>query len=324
MPRFPPWVRISLRLAVTGGLLVAILQFVSLGDVAAAIGSARPEWLAAAVPLILAAPFLSAVRLRLLLSAQGPQIRLSEIVRINFATSFWVLALPGTLAGGPIRWFKLSRAGGGTMEPAAAIIYSRIAYMAGMALLGVLFVLAEVPRGVTWVAVASLVLFLGIVVTLAGLATRAGRWKLVRRLSARKEGLVARVVEAAGRYRHLSGRERAYVLALAVAENLVGTVVLFFLALGLGLELAFVTLGWVRSVVKLLMSLPVTISGLGIREGGLMIALEPYGVAGPNALALSLLLLATSLLVGAVGGALELHTAVTGGGVESPREADAG
>ena len=55
------------------------------------------------------------------------------------------------------------------------------------------------------------------------------------------------------------------------------------------------------------MSTTASIAGLGVREGGLMLALEPYGVAGANAVALSLLVFAIGLLVGAIGGALELR-----------------
>lgn len=314
--------RTGLRLAVTGALLFAVLQFVSFGEVLSVVRSAHPGWLAAAVPLVLLGPVLSAARLGVLLGAQGSTLSLSQIVRINFATGFWKLFVPGTLAAGPIRWLKLSRAGGGTVEPIAAIVYSRIAYMGGMALLGALFVAMEAPGGTTGLALVSLLLFVGLMVALATLASRADRWKLLRRLPGGEDGFLQRLIAAAARHRQLSGRDRARVVGFALAENLAGTLVIFFLALALQLPLSFITLGWVRAIVYLLTSLSITISGLGVREGGLMVALEPYGVPGSQAVALSLLVLGASVLIACVGGVLELKALLVVGQAKHRREAD--
>jgi hypothetical protein len=52
--------------------------------------------------------------------------------------------------------------------------------------------------------------------------------------------------------------------------------------------------------------IPISISGLGVREGALLFLLKPYGVWGEEALALSLIIFGiTVLLIGAIGGLLE-------------------
>jgi len=58
-------------------------------------------------------------------------------------------------------------------------------------------------------------------------------------------------------------------------------------------------------------NLPISISGLGVREGGLIMLLEPFGVSGATAVALSFLMLARSLLLGAIGATLEIQSALT-------------
>ncbi len=307
MPARRRLLRMGLRLALTGALLLIILHFVSLGSVLMVVRSVRRGWLVAAVPFVLLAPVLSAARLGVLLTAQGSRLSVGRIVRINFTTGFWMLFVPGTLAAGPIRWIKLSRAGAGTVEPIAAIVYSRIAYMGGMALLGAVFVSLEASRGTTTLALVSLLLFVGLMVALATVLARVDGWKLVRRLPGGEDGLLSRSIAAAARHRQLSGRDRARVVGFALAENLAGTLVIFFLARALRLSLSFITLGWVRAIVNLLTGLSITISGLGVREGGLMVALEPYGVPGSQAVALSLLVLGATVLVAVVGGVLELQ-----------------
>jgi hypothetical protein len=95
-------------------------------------------------------------------------------------------------------------------------------------------------------------------------------------------------------------------VALTIAATLLGIVATWWLAVALQLPVPFVTLAWVRSVVMLLAMLPVTISGLGVREGALVALLAPYGVLGPDALALALLVFGVTVAaVGVVGGVVE-------------------
>ena len=51
--------------------------------------------------------------------------------------------------------------------------------------------------------------------------------------------------------------------------------------------------------------LPLSFSGFGIREGGLILLLSPYGIPGAMAVALSFLLYLCRILVGVAGGLLE-------------------
>jgi len=66
------------------------------------------------------------------------------------------------------------------------------------------------------------------------------------------------------------------------------------------------SMGWVRSVVTVLTLLPISIGGVGVREGALVFTLQSLGVPAHDALALSLLVFATTILApGLAGGAVE-------------------
>jgi hypothetical protein len=72
------------------------------------------------------------------------------------------------------------------------------------------------------------------------------------------------------------------------------------------MELAYLTIGWTRSAAVLVTVLPVSLAGLGLREGAFVLLLAPYAVAPADALAYSLLAFATTVLaVGLIGGAIE-------------------
>jgi uncharacterized membrane protein YbhN (UPF0104 family) len=132
------------------------------------------------------------------------------------------------------------------------------------------------------------------------------RWPFWRSLGRRVgDNFIGHVLRAMGQYRHLTAGQTAALSGLAAFENLIGVAVVLLLAASIGVEVPFLTLGWIRSVVQLLDNLPLSIAGLGVREASLLVLLEPYGVAGERALALAFLLLGRSLLLGLVGGVLE-------------------
>ena len=100
-------------------------------------------------------------------------------------------------------------------------------------------------------------------------------------------------------------------LSLAVIGRLVNLLMYFFFALALFLPLTYVTLAWVRTVVYLLVLLPVSFSGLGVREGAMLLLLGPYGIEPAHIVALSMLVFIAVLLHAAVGGVYEIADAFT-------------
>ena len=65
---------------------------------------------------------------------------------------------------------------------------------------------------------------------------------------------------------------------------------------------------WFMAVplVALAMVLPISISGVGVREGGLALLLAPYGVPAEKAVAIGLLWFLLNILCGLAGGLMFL------------------
>lgn len=293
-----------LKLLIAVGILTAIFRLVPLTDVFGAIGSAHVAYVLASVPLILLGPYLSAARLKILTDSQGMSLTLPEIAEVNFVTRYYGLAVPGQLATGAIRWLRLTRIEDRKAEILAAILVSRFLHLAGLCLLGAAFFAVELAEGgeASIMGIPLVVGTLGLAGLLLLLATpRARRLPL-------RPGRLRRLIATTKSFRNLTRRQLSRAVLLALAENLAATIVVYLLALAVEVSVPFVSLGWIRAAVQLLVFLPISIAGLGVREGGLMLALEPYGVSGANAVALSLLVFAIGLLVGAIGGALELRS----------------
>ncbi|HET9494422.1 MAG TPA: lysylphosphatidylglycerol synthase domain-containing protein, partial [Chloroflexia bacterium] len=81
----------------------------------------------------------------------------------------------------------------------------------------------------------------------------------------------------------------------------------YVLCLALGIPLGFIDLLWVVAAASLLQSLPISIAGVGVREGAYVYILGSQGVDSASALALSLLVFGIQVLFALAGGLLQLQ-----------------
>ncbi len=305
--------RLLLRIGVSLGVLFLVFRAVPLAEIFASLRGLHP-WLAAGgFALALCMVYLAAIQTRILARNQGLTLSVGQIFRISFITNFYGLFLPGTLAGGAIRWYKFTReekkpAAALTTVVSARLLNTTIAVFVGIAC----WSLDESARN-------NPALGAGLVVVLATLALVC--WLLFHGAGARAiaayrgtrshlprtvRGAILRVLRSATKFRRLSASHVSAIVGLLLLYHLLGIVSLLLYARALDIELGVVSLGWVRTYVILITLVPVSISGLGVREGGLIYMLHAYGVSPALAVALSFVLFLMRLAVGAVGGILEV------------------
>ena len=103
---------------------------------------------------------------------------------------------------------------------------------------------------------------------------------------------------------------RPSLMTRAVAWSLLvqmgGSIAVAFVARGLGVTLPLSVWFAVVPLVALAMVLPISIGGVGVREGGLAFLLAPSGVPAEQAVAIGLLWFLTTIANGLVGGLLFL------------------
>jgi uncharacterized membrane protein YbhN (UPF0104 family) len=89
-----------------------------------------------------------------------------------------------------------------------------------------------------------------------------------------------------------------------------GILAMYLLALSLDLPITIIQIGWIRSVILLISMVPITFAGIGVRDSGLILLLGIYGVAAPDAVALSFLILLGNFVLALVGGIFELRNTI--------------
>ncbi len=298
--------------AIIGVAILAILFYkIPFADVWQAITTARWPLVLAAAGLTLLMQTAVADRLRRLCDAHGHGWSTLEILQINLATRFYGLFLPGgNFTGIAIRFYKLTGDRKHYTGTAVALFYDRIAATVSMCALGALFWLVERPDD-SWQALAAiLVAMLGMVIALLILFGRSPGPVVtrLRQLVGKLGGVKLHTLrQAVQESRSLSPKQTFMIYALSVMAHLLGVLGWYLLSQSLGLNLSFVTIGWVRSAMILATMIPISVAGLGLREGAALLLLTTYpGIENTDALAFSLLVFAAStLLVGLTGGLIE-------------------
>jgi hypothetical protein len=266
-------VRLIVAVGVSAGLLWLVLRRVPAAQVGAALRGARPELLALGILVQCAIPLLSALRTHRIARALGLPLRYGEALQILLAANFYSLAVPGQLPGGVITVYRYRALGAQTTGALRALASSR----------GVELLAFAISGGVVWGALARP--RLAAAIAFAGVLA----------------GLVASRAMTATR---LAAPLSAALIALVQVGVLAAVGSLFVRALG-G-ELGYLPAVWISAAAYLASVLPISVAGIGVREGVLVSCSAPLGLSAEVAIAWGLLLLAGRLLIAAFGGALEL------------------
>jgi uncharacterized membrane protein YbhN (UPF0104 family) len=254
---------------------------------------------------------LSASRWKLLL---GPDPRWLDLFRIYLIGQFAGLFLPTSVGGDVVRIAAVSRVKPAALTVSSVLLDRALGFVALLVylLIGVLLIPAHATdwgdrlrfgapaRWLLGVSGAGIVLIL--VVALSRILRRV-------RVFARDT-----LRAMASTFRGEPGRFAGALLLSFLVQGLYmcawGAA-----AAGLGLTLPIEFLLFAVPFVSLAMMLPVTISGMGVREGVWALLLAPLGIPGASGVALGLLFFAAFSLVGAAGG---VWLAVRGTGIAPP------
>lgn len=284
-----------LRVLVSALLLGVVLAYANVDQVASALREGDWSWFVAAVALMALVGVVGGIRWQLLLREAEVEVSSVRAVRAVGASLFLNNVLPTSFGGDAARAWLVGRESGRMLRSAAATVVDKAT------LLGCLFVLAwlalavdsDVPgslvRVLTWVTIG-----LAVAAVVAAL-TAAGVRPVVRRLP---ERLAAMIFEAWFTLRlwARSGRLMAGLLALGVLYQALAVLALVCVGKTVSVDLSFALAAVVAAVVVVAMLIPVSIGGLGVREGGFVLLLGEAGVDSADATVVSLLSAATILI----------------------------
>jgi len=297
-----------LRIVITVGMLAVLVRWVRLRSLLPRWDAATFAWLAGGVACSALGIVLSAVRWQRVLSAMELPTKMGRLVHASLASQFVSSFLPSTIGGDALRVTRLSARGAGDPSPSAPAAFASVVLdrMSGWLILPVLCLLGLVVnpallhlgRSSRAAVILSAVTLLALAATLAVAVNPrlGGRF-------ADHEGwlrFMGAVHLGLDRIRRRPAAAAQVVAVSAVYQlAMIGASLLACRALDIHIGptalLAFVP------AVAIVQVLPVTIGGLGLREGAFALFLHPLGVSVDRAVALGLALYAIHLISSLLG-----------------------
>lgn len=300
---------VAAKIGLTVTVLYWLLSQTSLLGLRTAFDQIPVVVLVAAVLLHLLVFFLAGVRWWLLLRSVVHDIALRHVLPSYYLGIFFNNLLPSSMGGDAVRILHLRWSGMQTQTLIGSALVDRIVGLAAVLLMGMMAVLIARPGLVPQSLVAILAGLTLSAAVVMGLAWTPAAVRLLNRLASRySETRIRRwFIEVAALGHAAASARRSVVAALLLSIALQSLViaVYFLIARSLDIPAPLVSYFVIVPLVFIAASLPISLGGLGVREGALVGLLALTGVERHSAANLSIVYLVV-MLAASLPGALVL------------------
>ena len=296
------WLSLTFRILATLALVGFVLQRVEWESLVSLLKSLQWQWFAAGQAIAIAIQVVAGIRWSALARPIGFIHSTGFFIWRFFEGVFFNLCLPSSIGGDVVKAYRLSDTNSGRLLAGCTILADRLAgvsalgILAGSALLSLRLKLSLSSTAV----VASLLLvsvLLGFRLTIGNLDRFLDWLPTNHRIRQFLAQLLPYQVRPS-----LMGKAVAWSLIVQVGAS----VSVALMARGIGVTLGLGIWFSVVPLIALAIVLPISINGVGIREGGMVFLLSRWGIAEEQAVAIGLLWFFATIVTGLIGGFLFL------------------
>lgn len=307
--------RYSLNVGISLLILYFIFTKVSFAQIAGILKQSDSREFSVAVVLGIASLFVSAWRWQILLNVIGHRHGLGLLSRLSFMSFLYNNFLPGGVVGEVARIAMLPGVAGSPEERkihltrvTASVVTDRVVGMIGIMLLAFLgFIASRHLLQDRRILVVFVLLTSGIAAVFAVLFSRRiqGRVKTLfaapLRILSPVQDALRNVTESLFVYRDNYG-VFLKVIPLSVLSNVCVVGYFYYSARAIDIPIGFFRLLLFVPFIEFISTIPVTLSGVGIREAATIVLFASEGYTAAQAIAVSLLTFVILLILGAIGG----------------------
>ena len=300
--------KLLIKITVSAGLLAYLLSRISIDELVVHLHSLDRWMILLAVAVFFVSNLLGSLQWHLLLNSSGVTLRFGQTFRFYFVGLFFNNFLPANIGGDAVKIYDVTRIGRSVYQVIAVTFLDRLIGIFSLCLLAALFtiyLMASAPVALLWI---YLLIFLACMTPVAGFYFVKPLGNLLRRVfgalrifSLGDKG--ASILDHLGEFKtKKSFVLKLILLSLVIQAIRVLTHVLVAAALGVSLNTVVVGLFFVFvPLLGLAMIPPITINGLGVREGLAMILFAQAGIGKTDAFTIEFLTYLVSLSVSLFG-----------------------
>lgn len=300
-------IRALIAIGISLALIAALLRLAEPSAVGAAIAAADASGLALAFIATVLAWWAMAVKWHTLVRDHLP---MTTALSLSFRSLFYGFVLPGQIAGDIYRSIVFMRRGIAALG-LASVVTDRVLGLLALVIIGLAGAVFS-PRlrataSWTWVMVATACVGVSCIVALLALPRFLHAFGHAPLLpSAVREALQPRLQSLADAFATFPAMARVRSFAYSLCFQSLCVAALFFLGQAFNANLALADAGWVFAVASIVLLLPISLGGIGLREGTLVGAFGLIGIASAPSLTIGLALTVLTALGALAGGALEI------------------
>jgi uncharacterized protein (TIRG00374 family) len=270
------------------------------------------RWIAAAILLVVADRALMAYRWLVLLCPIDPDRRppFGAVMRVFFVSTFLGTFLPASVGGDIVRAYGLAQLRVPTGPAVASVLMDRLLGVLSIVLVGVAGLVLAPAGGLASTraiavsfTVATAACVVGALVVFSESVAMTAHTILMRLPFAALRRLASELTQATRAYARYHG-ELINVLVSSIGVQVLRVLQAYSLGRALGIDASAAVYFAFVPLILLVMLLPVSINGIGTSQMAFVWFFGTVGVAGPEALALSVLFLGLGVLGNLPGGLL--------------------
>ncbi|RKZ75850.1 MAG: hypothetical protein DRQ57_06080 [Gammaproteobacteria bacterium] len=253
--------------------------------------------------------FIVAYQIKITLIPFQIHILTYNVFKIHLIATFYGLVLPGSIAGGGVSWYLLSKDNGRRAEVASVLVYLQILNLMTLlpfALIGIYFEpQLKLYNIETYVFILSLLLicmllpffirpiaklFESLFNTLISLIPSNS---LSKRLSEANRNVWNAI--------HITGKMpfflQTQVIIISFVSQVLVIIAMYLALITVNIEVPILTATWLVALLTIITMLPITIAGIGVRDISLIFILNKfYAIPPESAVILSTLLLSIGMI----------------------------
>lgn len=249
--------------------------------------------------------FINSIKWNLLLKKQD----LFSLYKLNLISQFYTLILPGQIAGEAIKTVILGKDKNDMEGIAVSVVVDKITGFLGLFILtifGLILTKIMYPPIILWAILAASAIGLSFLFCLQ-INVIFNTVNQFISLIGIKFPRFSKIVQSSQKVFtawHVYSKQIMTVIlsiTIGILYQLTGVLLFFILSKNLNISISMIDWFWILGLLSIALFLPITIGGIGVREGTLVGILGSMGIAQEKALALSFAIFGTQIIVSLIG-----------------------
>jgi len=289
----------AIKLAISLSLVIYLVSLIDFPSLREHFGDLSYHFIGYAVLLLLFQSLLSSFKWRTLLNADGVSLRYFYLLKTYLISNFVSLFLPTSFGGDVYRVMAVRKVAMNTAKTTSSVLFDRFTGLLALLSLACVGYLAYPGLPLKWLVMLGG--FGGILI----LVIIASKLKTGEDRSSEK-GLVGKIYKIVKSFRTYAANHRCLATALIVSLMFQLNIVVInkMYSLAFGLDIPFMVLLSIIPLIYLTEAIPLSINGLGFREGAFIFFYQLIGQTAEAGFSVALLVLSLRYTIGLIGGGL--------------------